>query len=29
VRLLFQPLLVLGVLWGTAAWRDRKTLLPK
>ena len=26
VRLLFQPLLVLGVLWGTAAWRDRKTL---
>ncbi len=29
VRLLFQPLLVLGVLWGTAAWRDRRTLLPK
>jgi len=26
VRLLFQPLLVLGVLWGTAAWRDRKSL---
>lgn len=26
VRLLLQPLLVLGVLWGTAAWRDRKTL---
>jgi len=29
VRLLFQPLLVLGVLWGTAAWRDRRSLLTK
>jgi uncharacterized membrane protein len=28
VRLLFQPVLVLITLWGTGAWRDRRTLLP-
>jgi uncharacterized membrane protein len=27
IRLLFQPLLVLGVLWATAAWRDRRSVL--
>ena len=27
VRLLFQPVLMLGVLWATAAWRDRRHLL--
>ncbi len=26
VRLLFQPVLVLGVLWATGAWRDRRQL---
>ena len=29
IRLLFQPVLVLGVLWGTAAWRDRRSLVGK
>ena len=29
MRLLFQPLLVLGVLWSTAAWRDRRSLRTK
>lgn len=26
IRLIFQPLLVLAALWGTAAWRDRREL---
>ena len=26
IRLLFQPVLVLWALWGTAAWRDRREL---
>jgi uncharacterized membrane protein len=27
IRLFFQPVLVVGVLWATAAWRDRHVLL--
>ncbi len=27
IRLFFQPVLVVGVLWATAAWRDRRVLL--
>ena len=26
IRLVFQPVLVLWALWGTAAWRDRREL---